>query len=592
MRVSIVIPTFNRRDTLARTLPSVFNQHFPAEQREVIVVIDGSTDGTAKLLRSLRPPCEFHVIEQSNRGQAAARNAGLFQARGEIVLFLDDDILCAPALVGTHVAAHDTINGSALVFGLVNVAPESPDTLATEWVRGAADYCAALLHRQMKPLQLHEIWIGPNCSAPRSLFIAHGGYDESLRTHEDAELAIRLWAADVRFVFEPDAVVHQLYVKPAKEAAVTDAARDGRSQIILCRKHPQYRPHASLVRGGLDDRRLHERILVWLAGRLPFSPEPLLRPPYWIAERLKFISWFRHFGVRVLQRRIATETLRAAIEETGSWRAFRGEFRMRLPVLLYHHVGAPAPGVPRHLTVTPGNFERQVRWLARHGYKGVWSSDWAAWCREAKALPRRAVLFSFDDAYADIATYALPVLEKYGFGAVVFVPTAYIGGTNVWDEARGTGTLRLMTASQICDWAARGTEFGSHGRTHRALVALSSEELKEEVLGSREELARVISAPVRLFAYPYGLQDDAVVERVRGTYEMAFTTEPGINYLGTDRYLYRRISVQPDDTLLDFQFRLRTGHRPNLHMGFRSRAWNALRPVRGSDTRSCQSFEG
>jgi peptidoglycan/xylan/chitin deacetylase (PgdA/CDA1 family)/glycosyltransferase involved in cell wall biosynthesis len=592
MKVSIVIPTFNRRGTLARILPTVFDQSFPADQREVVVVIDGSTDDTAGLLRGLTPPCELRVIEQANRGPAAARNAGLLAARGEIVLFLDDDILCGPALVGAHVAAHAAIGETALVFGLVNVAPESPDTLAAQWVRREAKHCAALMRGQRKPLQLHEIWIGPNCSAPRALFAAHGGYDERLRTHEDAELAIRLWSAGVGFVFEPDAVVHQLYVKAAKEAAVRDAARHGRSQIMLCRKHPRYRPHASLVRRGLDDRPFHERLLIWLAGRLPVSPEPLLRPPYWIAERLKFITWFRRFGVRVLQRRMATETLRAAVEEAGSWRSFRDEFGMRLPVLLYHHVGPPAPGVPGYLRIAPEKFERQVRWLARHGYKGVRASDWAAWCREASVFPRRAVLFSFDDAYADIATYALPVLEKYGFGAVVFVPSAYIGGTNVWDEARGTGTLRLMTETQISQWAGRGIEFGSHGRTHRALAGLPSRELEQEIVGSREELARVAGAPVRLFAYPYGLRDEGVVERLRSAYEMAFTSEPGINYLGTDPCLCRRSPVQPDDTLLDLRSRLRTGQRPSLHMGLRSRGWNALWQVRVGEARNWQSLEG
>ena len=57
MKVSVIIGTYNRRDLLARTLPTVLTQDFPAHEYEVVVVVDGSTDGTIEFLRDLRPPC-------------------------------------------------------------------------------------------------------------------------------------------------------------------------------------------------------------------------------------------------------------------------------------------------------------------------------------------------------------------------------------------------------------------------------------------------------------------------------------------------------------------------------------------------------
>src|SRR5436190_9767150 len=124
MRISVVIATYNRRRILSRTLPTVLTQTVAPEDYEVIVVVDGSTDGTAEFLRDQRDhPC-LRVVEQPNLGQAAAINAGLIAAGGDIILFLDDDILCPPDLLGKHLHAHRDAEVS-LVYGPVLLAPES-----------------------------------------------------------------------------------------------------------------------------------------------------------------------------------------------------------------------------------------------------------------------------------------------------------------------------------------------------------------------------------------------------------------------------------------------------------------------------------
>src|SRR5665213_3861512 len=105
MIISIIIPTYNRRDVLARTLPTVFGQDFSPELYEVIVVVDGSFDGTVEMLRTYTPRCSFRILDQVNRGPAAARNAGLEVSRGRLVLFLDDDIRCGPDLIKQHVSS-------------------------------------------------------------------------------------------------------------------------------------------------------------------------------------------------------------------------------------------------------------------------------------------------------------------------------------------------------------------------------------------------------------------------------------------------------------------------------------------------------
>ena len=91
--VSVVIPTYNRKDMLKECLESLFNQTYPKERYEIIVVNDGSTDGTEEVLNEYakKAPCAFKWFTQQNKGPCVARNLGVKNARGEIICFIDDD---------------------------------------------------------------------------------------------------------------------------------------------------------------------------------------------------------------------------------------------------------------------------------------------------------------------------------------------------------------------------------------------------------------------------------------------------------------------------------------------------------------------
>jgi glycosyltransferase involved in cell wall biosynthesis len=106
MTVSVVIPTYNRRDQLLRCLEALAGQEGVTTSIEVVVVLDGCTDDTANALRSLATPFTLRVLAQPNRGPAAARNSGLRAASGDICVFLDDDIIAEPRLLATHATLH------------------------------------------------------------------------------------------------------------------------------------------------------------------------------------------------------------------------------------------------------------------------------------------------------------------------------------------------------------------------------------------------------------------------------------------------------------------------------------------------------
>src|ERR1035438_8423532 len=85
-QLSVVMATYNRRHILPRAIDSIFKQDLPPTEYELIVVVDGSNDGTTEYLKSLLPPCPLQIIEQTNRGLAVALNRGISAARGKIVL--------------------------------------------------------------------------------------------------------------------------------------------------------------------------------------------------------------------------------------------------------------------------------------------------------------------------------------------------------------------------------------------------------------------------------------------------------------------------------------------------------------------------
>jgi glycosyltransferase involved in cell wall biosynthesis/peptidoglycan/xylan/chitin deacetylase (PgdA/CDA1 family) len=578
LKLSVVVPTHNRRDVLiSRTLPAIFNQDFPADEYEVIVVVDGSTDGTTKALRELRPACALRIFEQPNRGPSAARNTGITAARGELVLFLDDDIICSPDLFRRHLEAHAG-SEPVVVHGSISLAPGTPASIlgyANEtWYQ---EYFGRL-DSQNGLKWPEDVYLISNSSLPRATLVACGGFDEHMPAKEDYELGLRLWKMGVRFRYLPSAMAYELFVKPSGHSLHKDGEIYGRTEVLLCRKHPEYRPHSELAGWGKMGRwrRLRQQIYV----RLPVSPAGLLTAPIWACDKLCQFPALQRAGHRLLGMGRGIVEVRSAVKEAGSWRALQSEFGMRLPVLLYHHVGPLRPGTVLGLTVSPEQFERQVRWLARRGYTGIRPSDWVRWRREGKGLPDKPILLTFDDGYADLAEYALPVLRRYGFDAVVFIVTGQLGGTNAWDEARGSGTHRLLTCEQIRYWATQGIEFGAHSRTHADLTTLSAKELAEEVLGSRDDLADLLASRVASFAYPYGFYNQAVGECVRGAFDLAFIADDnreGLNHLLTDPYLLLRTMVQSNDSLLDLECRARWGYNPLLNLRARLRLRSRLK---------------
>ena len=561
-RISVAVITTDRCELLARTLPTVLEQDFPAEGYEVVIVDDGSTDGTAAFLQRMSIERELVVLGQNRSGVSAARNAAASAASGEFILFLDDDLECDPGLLQAHSCAHASTADPLIVLGRLGVAVQDRPTLVGDWLRGAAD---AAHTRRSRSVSLSDAFVAANCSVSRDLLASCGGFDETfVNAREEHEVGLRLVRAGARPYYEPAAVTREV-VRKSVHQLLNDAYAVGRNEVRLCRASPEYRRHSPLAR-------LHEAPR-WRGRmrRVVTSSRPAERALLAAPARLAFAlgtTRSRAAGALLVGARYGASLRRGAMAEAGSWRALTEEFGRRLPVLGYHRVGPAVDGANPELTVRPRSFERHLRLLGRLGFTPVTPAAWLAWCRSATRLPRRPVLLTFDDAYADLSRYAFPSLVQAGYPAALFAPSARLGGENIWDEAFVSGsclvTHRLLGPEDLLAWDKCGIEVGAHTRTHARLPDLEDDELVEEMVGSKVDLERLLRRPVSTFAYPFGSVDEQVRERAAMTFDAAFTIHEGLNTLATDPSLLRRSTVRSADTIIDVFFRLYLGWSP-LH---------------------------
>ncbi|MEV7393176.1 MULTISPECIES: polysaccharide deacetylase family protein [unclassified Streptomyces] len=192
-------------------------------------------------------------------------------------------------------------------------------------------------------------------------------------------------------------------------------------------------------------------------------------------------------------------------------------------VAMYHSVGDCSDD-PYRVTVTPGRLEKQLRWLRRRGLRGVSVAELLA--ARARGEGRRLVGLTFDDGYADFLDHALPLLDRWGCGATLFVLPGRLGGDNAWDPL---GPRKpLLTADGIRRAAAGGVEIGAHGLTHVDLTKADTDTLRAETAESRSLLEDLIQSPVDGFCYPYGTVDRRAVDAVRDAgYGYACAIDPG-----------------------------------------------------------------
>lgn len=181
--VSVIIPTYNRREMVAEAIESVLAQSYP--NVEVVVVDDGSTDGTGEYLNE-KFGDKIRYIHQDNAEKSAARNNGIRQARGEFVSMLDSDDVLLEGAIEAMVTCFDSRPEADAVYGL-KVRERGDGSLPSLKVEKQYPDGAILTH-YAKERFIHN----NSYMVRRVLMLNEGMYSEELTNHEDVELLLRL----------------------------------------------------------------------------------------------------------------------------------------------------------------------------------------------------------------------------------------------------------------------------------------------------------------------------------------------------------------------------------------------------------------
>jgi len=202
IRVSTIIPTYNNEATLAQAIDSALAQH--VDGQEIIVVNDGSTDGTSSVLDAYRE--RVTVLDRINGGPAAARNAGVRASHGEYVAFLDADDIWMPTMLERTVAALDADPTLALVYCNASLADSEGVDLGAALIGKGVDHAPSLNEL------LTQLWpIMPSAALVRRSAYEQGhGYRDELRgasfRFEDVDFWIRMREQGV-FKYIPEELI-------------------------------------------------------------------------------------------------------------------------------------------------------------------------------------------------------------------------------------------------------------------------------------------------------------------------------------------------------------------------------------------------
>lgn len=288
--VSVVIPSHQRREALRRALLALSKQTADAASYEVIVSVDGSSDGSEEMARSFEAPYELRVTAGPPRGRAAACNAAIESARGEVLIVLDDDMQPAPAFVERHLAHHPP--GSRLcVMGAVPIELDASSPHAARYTREKFNDHLARLAEPGHDFVPRDFYSG-NASLRTEEMRAVGGFSESFTVYgnEDIDLSLRLQAAGVELRYDAEALAQQEYDKDLT-ALAADTVAKGRTTVQLARSHPDVFAQLRLATPWDGSR-------PWLAARslllcLTRRSDAVRRIALWKAVLLERVGFWR-----------------------------------------------------------------------------------------------------------------------------------------------------------------------------------------------------------------------------------------------------------------------------------------------------------
>ena len=204
--------------------------------------------------------------------------------------------------------------------------------------------------------------------------------------------------------------------------------------------------------------------------------------------------------------------------------------RIRLPILMYHHIDTTSSTnkFVAGLYVSPLEFEKQVAYLTKKNYKTVNISEFNTILSSGKNPEQKTVMITFDDGLKSHYTQAYPILKKYGQTGVFFV----------------ISNRSYITHQQLKEMANNGMGIESHSKTHPDLTKVSTEELSAEIVGSKSVLESITGKRVTGIAYPGCVADDRAFPIVQGSrYVAGFSCGRSIDISTSSKFMIPRVHI-------------------------------------------------
>lgn len=271
--LSVIVPTFNRAEELDQCLNFLYEQNLAQESFEVIVVNDGSTDTTKELLSIWEEKwSNLHVIHQKNAGQGCARNRGIGEARGEVILFIGDDIYATKNFLFEHVQFHqENPQANKACLGLTQWYPQKMVTPFMEWLTNGGPQFA---YHLLKAGEVANFWFfyTSNLSLKKSLLNTHS-FDTDFKSYgwEDIELGYRLEEEGLKLIYKPSALAYHDHY--ADESSLKKRMINvGKSALVFQEKQPK----VTVVPRGI------KKLILFCATRTPFL---------WLSKPFQRLHW-------------------------------------------------------------------------------------------------------------------------------------------------------------------------------------------------------------------------------------------------------------------------------------------------------------
>lgn len=527
---SVVIATRNRAESLARCLDSLLVQTY--EPFDIVVVDNAPSDRqTADLIatRYARGKAVRYVREDVP-GLGRAHNAGLADISSELALFTDDDVIVDPNWVAAMAANFDRAGRVGCVTGLI--LPAELDTRAQFWTerhggfgkgfaRKVFDLAGNRPSGSLFPFTAGQFGSGANMAFRTEALRQIGGFDSALgagtlaRGGDDLASFYAVVQAGFQLVYEPRALVWHHH-RRGEDGMRRQAFGYGMGLGAYLTKVVVDDPPAALQLA-----RAMPAGIAHMAG--PTSPKNQRLP----GDYPGTLIWRERLGIAAgvpnyLRSRYAASrrpTSGIARPENGQDTYAKGgstAMRPTVPILLYHSVDTDCAPAYRRWMMTPEELDQHMKVLVEGGFRPVTISALATIFREHRPVPPRTVAITFDDGLCDFLTGAMPVLERYGFAATLYVVSGFVGKTSEWLAACGEGERRMLDWNELRGLACEGIEIGAHTVNHPQLDILSAVEAAREILDSKLALEHGLKRQVHSFAYPHGYSSRTTRALVRG----------------------------------------------------------------------------